>query len=102
MKSSRRFFPFKIYLVHLFLKKDVVKRLILFCCFLLSCIGLRAQEFVTRQGFVSFFGQKPFESVRANNHEVQASIDTKTGAIEFHTFIKSFHFKKKSFEEAFR
>ena len=78
-----------------------MKRLILFCCFLLSCIGLRAQEFVTRQGFVSFFGQKPFESVRANNHEVQASIDTKTGAIEFHTFIKSFHFKKKSFEEAF-
>lgn len=78
-----------------------MKRIFLAGCFLLSCFCLRAQDFVTHKGFVSFFGQKPFESVRADNHKVQASIDTNTGAVEFHTFIKSFHFKKKSFEQAF-
>ncbi len=78
-----------------------MKRILLSGCFLLSGICLHAQDFITLHGFVSFFGQKPFESVRADNHEVQGSIDTSTGAIEFHTFIKSFHFKKKSFEKAF-
>ncbi|MGN6604941.1 MAG: YceI family protein [Ginsengibacter sp.] len=78
-----------------------MKQILLSACLLLFAVCVHAQEFITHTGFVSFFGQKPFESVRADNHEVQASIDTTTGAVQFHTFIKSFHFKKKAFEEAF-
>lgn len=70
-------------------------------CFLLSGICLKAQDFVTHDGFVSLSGEKPFESVRADNHTVEAIIHTKTGNVEFHTFIKSFHFKNKGIEKAF-
>ncbi len=78
-----------------------MKRLLLFVGFLLSGTCLCAQDFVAHNGFVSFFGERPFENIRADNHEVESIIHTKTGNIEFHALIKSFHFKKKSIEKAF-
>ena len=68
---------------------------------LLSGISLKAQHYLTHDGLVSLFGEKPFTSVRADNHEVEGSLDTKTGDMEFHTLILSFHFKNKSIEKAF-
>ena len=79
---------------------NILKRLLLFAWFLLSGTCLWAQDFVIHDGFVSFFGEKSFENVRADNHEVGSVIHSKTGDIEFHAFIKSFHFKKESIEKA--
>jgi YceI-like domain len=78
-----------------------LKRLLFFYVFLLSATCLWAQDYATHDGFVSFFGEKPFENIRADNHEVQSIIHTKTGNIEFHALIKSFHFKKEGMEKAF-
>lgn len=72
----------------------------LYGCFLISGMCLKAQVLVAHDGYVSFFGKKPLENIRAENHEVVATIDTKTGNVQFHALVKSFHFKKKSIEDA--
>ena len=66
--------------------------------FLLICTCLWAQDFNTHTGFVSFFGEKPFANIRADNHEVEGTINTKTGKIEFHAMIKSFHFQNEAID----
>ncbi|HXD78614.1 MAG TPA: YceI family protein [Puia sp.] len=76
-------------------------RFLLSAWILLSGFCLRAQDFVTSDGLVSFFGEKPFESVRADNHEVKGVIDIETGQVEFHTLVKSFRFRNKTIERAF-
>ena len=60
-----------------------------------------AQVFVAHDGFVSFFGKRPFENISADNHEVDGNIETKEGNVQFHGLIKSFHFKRKSMEKPF-
>lgn len=78
-----------------------MKRIFLFGCLFLLFTNLWAQDIVTKQGFVSFFGERPFQNIRADNHQVEGIIHTKTGDVEFHTLIKYFHFKKKSMEKSF-
>ncbi|HUZ59440.1 MAG TPA: YceI family protein [Hanamia sp.] len=78
-----------------------MKRLLLSTLFLLSGICLWAQVLVGHDGLVSLFGKKPFESIRADNHDVDGTIDTKTGNVEFKALVKSFHFRKKSMEQPF-
>jgi YceI-like domain len=77
------------------------KRSLLFWLFLVINTCLWAQDFSTDTGFVSFFGEKPFDEVRGDNHEVEGTINTKTGEAEFHAMIKSFHFQNKDIEKAF-
>jgi hypothetical protein len=70
--------------------------------FLLSDACLWAQDVVvTHDGFVSLFGEKPYANIRADNHEVEGILHTKTGEVEFHTLVKSFHFKNKAIEKPF-
>ena len=88
------------HLTELLKGENVLRRLLFFSWFLISGNCLRAQDFVTRNGLVSFFGEKPYESIRADNHQVESVIDTRTGNIEFHAFIQSFHFKKESIQKA--
>ena len=77
------------------------KRLLLFGVFLVINTCIWAQGFSTHKGFVSFFGEKPFDEVRGDNHKVEGTIDTKTGEAEFHAMIKSFHFQNKDIEKDF-
>jgi polyisoprenoid-binding protein YceI len=60
-----------------------------------------AQVFVAHEGTVSFFGMRPFGSIRADNHEVNGFIQAATGNVQFYAHIKSFHFKKTSMEKTF-
>ena len=80
---------------------NIIKRLLLPCVFFMISTSLFAQDFITDTGFVSFFGEKPFDNIRADNHEVQSTINTKTGKAEFHAKIKSFHFQIESMEKKF-
>ena len=77
------------------------KRLLFFIMFLVINNCLWAQDFNTHKGLVSFFGEKPFDNVRGDSHEVEGMINTKTGEAEFHAMIKSFHFQNKDIEKAF-
>jgi hypothetical protein len=77
------------------------KRLLLLGVFLMINACLWGQNFSTHTGSVSFFGEKPFDKVRGDSHEVEGMINTKTGEAEFHAMIKSFHFQNKDIEKAF-
>ncbi len=77
------------------------KRLLLPGVFLVISTCLWAQDFTTHTGFVSFFGKKPFENIRGDNHEVEGTINTKTGEVVFHAMIKSFHFRNDTIEKDF-
>lgn len=77
------------------------KKLLFPGVFLVISTCLCAQDYITHTGFVSFFGEKPFDDIRADNHEVESSINTKTGEVEFHTMIRSFHFRNKKMEQKF-
>ncbi len=77
------------------------KSLLLSGVFLVTCTCLCAQDFSTDSGFVSFYGMSPFENIRGDNHGVEATLNTKTGGLEFHAMIKSFHFQNETIEKDF-
>ena len=62
---------------------------------------LNAQNYLTRNGNISFSSHTPLEDVNAENNEVASALNTATGAFEFKAAIKSFHFKKTAMEQHF-
>ena len=66
---------------------------ILILCF--SLLKLQAQEnYITRNGQISFFSSTPLEDIKAMNNEVASVINRKTGSVQFIVLIKSFQFRK--------
>lgn len=75
--------------------------LILFT-FLSSVLHTQAQEnYITRNGQISFFSATPLEDIKAVNNEVASVINRKTGTIQFIVLIKSFQFKNASMQNHF-
>jgi polyisoprenoid-binding protein YceI len=68
---------------------------------LLFTFSARAQDYITRNGNISFSSHTPLEDVNAENNEVASTLNTTTGAFEFKAVIKSFHFKKTAMEQHF-
>jgi len=74
---------------------------------ILSLIGLliafyvNAQDYITRNGYISFYSHTPVEDIKADNNEVVSTLNTSNGAIEYKVAIKSFHFAKQSMEDHF-
>jgi len=60
-----------------------------------------AQNYITRNGNVSFFSHTPLEDIKAENNEAVSVLDAATGNLEFKVAVKSFHFPKTSMEEHF-
>ncbi len=56
-----------------------------------------AQDYITRNGNISFSSHTPLEDVNAENNEVASTLNSATGAFEFKAAIKSFHFKKQTY-----
>ena len=77
-----------------------MKNISLFICLLLASY-VNAQDYLTRNGNVSFYSHTPVEDIRAANNEVVSLLNTSTGAFEFKVAIKSFHFQKQSMEDHF-
>ena len=78
-----------------------MKRLI----FLLILSGLfftaNAQKYMTKNGFVGFYGHTPMEDIKADNNQVASILDISTGELVFQALIKSFHFERALMEEHF-
>ena len=73
---------------------------ILLCCF--SFLKLHAQEnYMTRNGQISFFSSTPLEDIKATNNEVASVINKKTGSVQFIVLIKSFQFRKAAMQGHF-
>ena len=74
--------------------------IILLLCSL--CFNTKAQEnYMTRNGQISFFSSTPLEDIKATNNEVASVINSKTGSIQFIVLIKSFQFKKAAMQGHF-
>lgn len=72
--------------------------------FLLSNVFLFAsaqENYMTRNGQISFFSSTPLEDIKAVNNEVASVINSKSGAVQFIVLIKSFQFKKAAMQEHF-
>ena len=76
------------------------KTLILSTIFLFA-FNLRAQKYITNNGFIELSGEVPFEYIKAENIIVESILDPNTGVVKFKTLMKSFHFKLVEFEEPF-
>lgn len=59
------------------------------------------QDYLTRNGKISFFSHTDVEDIKAENNEVVSTINSKTGAMEFKVAIKSFIFPKASMQQHF-
>ncbi len=61
----------------------------------------KAQNYITRNGNISFNSHTPLEDVNAQNNEVASVLNSSTGQFDFKVAIKSFHFVKTAMEEHF-
>mgnify|MGYP006165288759 CR=1 FL=1 len=76
-----------------------VSFILILCC---SLLNLQAQEnYMTRNGQISFFSSTPLEDIKAINNEVASVINRKTGSVQFIILIKSFQFRKAAMQDHF-
>ena len=74
--------------------------LILITC--LSLFQLQAQDnYITRNGQISFFSTTPLEDIKAINNEVASVINRSSGSVQFIVLIKSFQFRKAAMQDHF-
>ena len=78
-----------------------MKKIVLLSLLALSAFSLKAQKYITRNGFIRFFGETQFETIKADNNQVASILDTQTGEIVFQALMKSFQFEKALMEEHF-
>lgn len=65
-------------------------------------VQLHAQDIhLTRNGKISFFSHTNVEDIEAVNNEVTATINTKTGAVQYLVLVKGFQFKKAAMQQHF-
>jgi polyisoprenoid-binding protein YceI len=74
--------------------------LILISC--LSLLQVKAQDnYITRNGQISFFSTTPLEDIKAINNEVASVINRSSGSVQFIVLIKSFQFRKAAMQDHF-
>lgn len=74
--------------------------ILIFICFF--GLGLNAQEqFLTKQGRVSFFSHSTLEDIKAENDQVLSIIDTVTHKIAIRLQMREFEFEKSLMQEHF-
>jgi len=61
----------------------------------------KAQDYLTRNGNVSFYSHTALEDIKAQNNEAVSTLNSQTGDIEFKVAVKSFHFAKTAMEDHF-
>jgi hypothetical protein len=68
---------------------------------LVSSYSVHAQKYMTKNGNISFFSETPLETIKADNYQVNAALDTQAGDLVFKVLIKSFQFPKALMQEHF-
>ena len=68
------------------------------CVFALQ---LSAQKYLTREGFIKFYGSTPLENIEAKSNQASSVIDASDGAIVFQVLLNSFAFEKALMQEHF-
>ena len=79
------------------MKKILIVIVVLFAI----VIEANAQQFITKNGKISFYSDGPLEKIEAHNNQVNSALNTETGAIVFKVLMKSFVFEKALMQEHF-
>mgnify|MGYP000179793268 CR=1 FL=1 len=74
---------------------------ILFTAIFALAITTNAQQFITKNGKISFYSDGPLEKIEAHNSQVNSALNIETGAIVFKVLMKSFVFEKALMQEHF-
>lgn len=77
-----------------------MKFCVLALCMFLAIVA-HSQDYLTRNGSITFFSHTPLEDIKATNNEVVSLLNTASGSLEFKIAIKSFHFSKQAMEDHF-
>lgn len=78
-----------------------MKRLSIILILVAISLTASAQKYLTKSGFIGFFGHTPMEDIKADNNQVNSILDISTGELVFQALIKSFHFERALMEEHF-
>jgi YceI-like domain len=63
--------------------------------------AVKAQNYYTKNGNISFFSKSSMENIKAENNQVMSVLNSRTGDFQFSLLVKGFHFQKALMEEHF-
>ena len=63
--------------------------------------SISAQKFMTREGYIKFFGSTPMENIEAVSSQASSVIDASNNAVVFQVLLNSFTFEKALMQEHF-
>ena len=78
-----------------------MKRILFIALIALLGFQVQAQRYLTKNGMISLYSKTPFETVEAQNDQVNCALDIKTGEMVFRVLMKSFEFKRALMQEHF-
>jgi hypothetical protein len=78
-----------------------MRQLLLYLLLFVFFVPANAQKYMTKNGFIGFFGHTPMEDIKADNNQVASILDVSTGELVFQVLVKSFHFDRALMEEHF-
>lgn len=64
-------------------------------------LGLFAQNYVTRTGYIRFYSEAPLENIEAVNRQVNSALNVSNGDFVFRVLMRSFNFEKALMQEHF-
>ena len=68
---------------------------------LVSCLSLSGQQYLTRQGILTFDAGSPLEDIRATSNSATAVYDAADGKLGVQVLMTSFEFKRALMQEHF-
>ena len=83
------------------LKIFSMKTLLLFLTCMILPVFASAQKYMTKNGYIGFFGHTPLEDIKADNNQVASILDASNGEMVFQILMRSFHFERSLMEEHF-
>jgi len=78
-----------------------MKSLLLIAMVALFGFQVQAQRYLTKNGMISFYSKTPFETIEAQNNQVNCALDINTSDFVFKVLMKSFEFKQALMQEHF-
>jgi hypothetical protein len=78
-----------------------MKKLVFLLTIVFMSFNISAQKYITKNGYIGFFGHTPMEDIKGDNNQVASILDTANGEMVFQILNKSFHFDRALMEEHF-
>ena len=78
-----------------------MKKIILSLLIIITFTAVNAQNYYTKNGYISFYSKATIENIKASNNQVMCVLNTQNGQLQFSLLLKNFHFEKALMEEHF-